>query len=83
MSDTVTDSNTPVAVSAIQNRPLPRVVTMAQATEENMGTVDGNLVCLLCKSKTKSAVVLALAVILGGMLGIFVLLILNALIKKD
>jgi chain length determinant protein (polysaccharide antigen chain regulator) len=35
------------------------------------------------KSKTKSALVLALAVILGGMLGIFVLLIRNALIKKD
>jgi LPS O-antigen subunit length determinant protein (WzzB/FepE family) len=35
------------------------------------------------KSKTKSALVLALAVVLGGMLGIFVLLIRNALIKKD
>jgi chain length determinant protein (polysaccharide antigen chain regulator) len=34
-------------------------------------------------SKTKSALVLALAVVLGGMLGIFVLLIRNALIKKD
>ena len=35
------------------------------------------------KSKTKFLLVLALAVVLGGMLGIFVLLIRNALIKKD
>jgi hypothetical protein len=34
-------------------------------------------------SKTKSALVLTLDVVLGGMLGIFVLLIRNALIKKD
>ena len=33
--------------------------------------------------KTKSALVLALAIVLGGMLGIVVLLIRNALIKQD
>jgi len=35
------------------------------------------------KSKTKSTLVLALSVVLGGMLGIFVLLIRNAVIRKD
>ena len=35
------------------------------------------------KSKTKDTLVLALAIVLGGMLGVFVLLIRNALINKD
>lgn len=34
-------------------------------------------------SKTKSTLVLALSIVLGGMLGIFVLLIRNAVIRKD
>jgi chain length determinant protein (polysaccharide antigen chain regulator) len=42
-----------------------------------------DLASVAYKSKTKSALVLALAVVLGGMLGIFALLIRNALIKKD
>jgi len=35
------------------------------------------------KSKTKDTLVLVLAIVLGGMLGVFVLLIRNALINKD
>jgi len=42
-----------------------------------------DLASMVYKSKTKSLLVRVLAVVLGGMLGIFVLLIHNALIKKD
>ena len=42
-----------------------------------------DLASLEYKSKTKATLVLALAIVLGGMLGIFVLLIRNALVNKD
>ena len=42
-----------------------------------------DLASMQYKTKTKTMLVLALAAVLGGMLGIFVLLIRNALIKRD
>jgi LPS O-antigen subunit length determinant protein (WzzB/FepE family) len=50
---------------------------------EQFSAVVYDLASVEYKSKTKVTLVLALAVVLGGMLGIFVLLIRNALIKKD
>jgi LPS O-antigen subunit length determinant protein (WzzB/FepE family) len=50
---------------------------------EQFSAVVYDLASVEYKSKTKATLVLALAVVLGGLLGIFVLLIRNALIKKD
>jgi chain length determinant protein (polysaccharide antigen chain regulator) len=42
-----------------------------------------NLDTLVYKNNTKTSLILALSIVLGGMLGIFVLLIRNVLIKQD
>jgi chain length determinant protein (polysaccharide antigen chain regulator) len=42
-----------------------------------------DLFAIAFKSKTKTTLILALSLVLGGMLGIFVLLIRNALVRKD
>lgn len=42
-----------------------------------------DLSAIAFKSKTKTTLILALSLVLGGMLGIFVLLIRNALVRKD
>jgi chain length determinant protein (polysaccharide antigen chain regulator) len=50
---------------------------------EQFSAVVYDLASVEYKSKSKATLVLALALVLGGLLGIFVLLIRNALIKKD
>jgi len=62
------------AAKAVQQSPIG---------SERFVAANYDLASIEYKSKTKSLLVLALAVVLGGMLGIFVLLIRNALIKKD
>ena len=42
-----------------------------------------NLDTLVYKNNTKTSLILALSIVLGGMLGIFVLFIRNVLIKQD
>jgi len=42
-----------------------------------------NLDTLVYKNNTKISLILALSIVIGGMLGIFVLLIRNVLVKKD
>ena len=42
-----------------------------------------NLVTLVYKTNIQTSLILALSILLGGMLGIFVLLIRNVLVKKD
>ena len=42
-----------------------------------------NLVTLVCKTNIQTSLILALCIVLGGMLGIFVLPTRNVLIKQD
>ena len=70
----------------LQDKTVTRVdelLTNTPIGTEQFSAAVYDLASVEYKSKTKSALVLALAVVLGGMLGIFVLLIRNALIKKD
>jgi LPS O-antigen subunit length determinant protein (WzzB/FepE family) len=75
---------------SIQQLLLNRVLKNAEAllTSTPIGTDQFNsavydLASIEYQSKTKSALILSLALVLGGMLGIFVLLIRNALIKSE
>ena len=45
--------------------------------------VEYNLDTLVYKNNTKTSLILALSIVLGGMLGIFVLLMRNVLVKDD
>ena len=70
----------------LQDQTIPRARELLANTP--IGSADFqaavyDLAAIEYKSKTKSMLVMALAVVLGGMLGIFILLIRNALVRKS
>tara|TARA_B110000211_G_scaffold32300_1_gene32679 strand:- start:273 stop:1412 length:1140 start_codon:yes stop_codon:yes gene_type:complete len=75
-----------IKLQVLQDKTVTRADEVLASTPlgtEQFSAAVYDLASVAYTSKTKSALVLTLDVVLGGMLGIFVLLIRNALIKKD
>jgi chain length determinant protein (polysaccharide antigen chain regulator) len=71
----------------LKNQTIPRATrafSFAPIGTDQFSAADYHLAKLKISGKTKkTALILALSIVLGGMLGIFVLLIRNVLVKKD
>ena len=70
----------------LKNKEVKRVEMMLAKTPigtDQFAAAVYNLDTLVYKNNTKTSSILALSIVLGGMLGIFVLLIRNVLIKQD
>jgi len=70
----------------LKNKEVKRVEMMLAKTPigtDQFSAAVYNLDTLVYKNNTKTSLILALSIVLGGMLGIFVLLIRNVLIKQD
>jgi len=70
----------------LKNKEVKRVEMMLAKTPigtDQFAAAVYNLDTLVYKNNTKTSLILALSIVLGGMLGIFVLLIRNVLVKKD
>jgi chain length determinant protein (polysaccharide antigen chain regulator) len=70
----------------LKNKEVKRVEMMLAKTPigtDQFAAAVYNLDTLVYKNNTKTSLILALSIVLGGMLGIFVLLIRNVLIKQD
>ena len=70
----------------LKNKEVKRVEMMLAKTPigtDQFSAAVYNLDTLVYKDNTKTSLILALSIVLGGMLGIFVLLIRNVLIKQD
>jgi chain length determinant protein (polysaccharide antigen chain regulator) len=70
----------------LKNKEVKRVEMMLAKTpigSDQFAAAVYNLDTLVYKNNTKTSLILALSIVLGGMLGIFVLLIRNVLIKQD
>lgn len=70
----------------LKNKEVKRVEMMLAKTpigSDQFSAAVYNLDTLVYNSNTKISLILALSIVLGGMLGIFVLLIRNVLIKQD
>ena len=62
---------------------LEAILAKTPIGTDQFSVVIYNLDTLVYKNNTKTSLILALSIVLGGMLGIFVLLIRNVLIKQD
>ena len=70
----------------LKNKEVKRVEMMLAKTPigtDQFAAAVYNLDTLVYKNNTKTSLILALSIVLGGMLGIFVLLIRNVLMKQD
>ena len=70
----------------LKNKEVKRVEMMLAKTPigtDQFAAAVYNLDTLVYKNNTKTSLILALSIVLGGMLGIFVLLMRNMLIKQD
>ncbi len=71
----------------LKNQTIPRATrafSFAPIGTDQFSAADYHLAKLKIPGKTKkTALILALSIVMGGMLGIFVLLIRNVLVKKD
>ena len=70
----------------LKNKEVKSVEMMLEKTPigtDQFSAAVYNLDTLVYKTNTKTSLILALSIVLGGMLGIFVLLIRNVLIKQD
>ena len=70
----------------LKNKEVKRVEMMLAKTPigtDQFAAAVYNLDTLVYKNNTKTSLILALSIVLGGMLGIFVLLIRNVVIKQD
>ena len=70
----------------LKNKEVKRVEMMLAKTPigtDQFSAAVYNLDTLVYKNNTKTSLILALSIVLGGMLGIFVLLMRNMLIKQD
>ena len=70
----------------LKNKEVKRVEMMLAKTPigtDQFAAAVYNLDTLVYKNNTTTSLILALSIVLGGMLGIFVLLIRNVLIKQD
>ena len=70
----------------LKNKEVKRVEMMLAKTPigtDQFSAAVYNLDTLVYKNNTKTSLILALSIVLGGMLGIFVLLIRNVLMKQD